>query len=291
MGLYGLGVQTLTDNWDKEKKFKTPHNQHKFLTLIRLFKFLLEVNFHWLLIRVNTFGLSEIVRMAVWDWENDWKINSDQLELKVCPISSGLHFGIVLDDSGSLWSFGYNGDGQLGLGDNTDRWSPCKIEGIPPIVQVSSGYYNNLILDSHRGVLSFGYNGSGQLGHSGTAKKNIPERIPNLVDIVQIFCAGDTSIVKNDSQQFFVFGSNAAHRAEEGEILTLVEQETWRGKIIFPGGSHTVILDEDGFLSFLGSEPRFVLKGKHEVKVNFPKFQASNIKKALPFLGSFPDFV
>jgi hypothetical protein len=40
------------------------------------------------------------------------------------------------------------------------------------------------------------------LGHSETASKNIPEMIPNLVDIVQIFAAGNTSIVKNDSQQF-----------------------------------------------------------------------------------------
>jgi alpha-tubulin suppressor-like RCC1 family protein len=118
-------------------------------------------------------------------------------------ISAGYHFGIVLDHSGSLWSFGYNGNGQLGLGDNTNRWSPCKIEGIPQIVQVSSGYYHSLILDSHGGVLSFGYNDYGQLGHSGTTSKNIPEMIPNLVDIVQIFGAGNTSIVKNDSQQFF----------------------------------------------------------------------------------------
>jgi hypothetical protein len=186
-------------------------------------------------------------------------------------ISAGVYSGIVLDDSGSLWSFGYNTHGELGLGDNTHRWSPCKIEGIPPIVQVSSGYHHNLILDSHGGVLSFGYNDYGQLGHSGTTSKNIPEMIPNLVDIVQIFGAGYTSIVKNDSHQFFVFGHNCSYRAENGNILAPFEQENWRDKIIFPGGNHIVIVDEEGFLSFLGSQPSFVLKGKHETKVNFPK--------------------
>ena len=158
-------------------------------------------------------------------------------------ISAGYQFGIVLDDSGSLWSFGYNFYGQLGLGDNTNRWSPCKIEGIPPIVQVSSGYHHNLILDSHGGVLSFGSNNSGQLGHSETTPKNIPEEVPNLVDIVQIFGAGNTSIVKNDSQQFFVFGNNTSYRAEEGNILSPFEKENWRDKIIFPGAHHTIILD------------------------------------------------
>jgi alpha-tubulin suppressor-like RCC1 family protein len=199
-------------------------------------------------------------------------------------ISTGYMFGIVLDDSGSLWSFGGNFYGQLGLGDNTNRHSPCKIEGIPPVVQVSCGYHHSLILDSHGGVLSFGYNAHGELGHSGT-NNSIPTIIPNLKDIVQIFGAGFTSIVKNDSHQFFVFGQNHSYRPEEGNILSPVEQENWRDKIIFPGGNHIVILDEEGFLSFLGTHLDFVLKGKHEAKVNFPKFQkASSIKKALPFV-------
>jgi hypothetical protein len=59
--------------------------------------------------------------------------------------------------------------------------------------------------------------------------------IPNLVDIVQIFAAGHTSIVKNDSQQFVLYGIN---QEEEGNILSPVEQENWRNKIILPGGAH-----------------------------------------------------
>jgi hypothetical protein len=161
-----------------------------------------------------------------------------------------------------------------------------------------------LILDSHGSVLSFGYNHDGQLGHSGKISKNIPEMIPNLVDIVQIFCAGFTSIVKNDSHQYFVFGFNASYLPENENILTPVEQENWRGKIIFPGGGpratkpgefptngsaclifdafwnfgkftfiscfpgyHIVILDEEGFLSFLGTDPDFVLKASEDCPV------------------------
>jgi alpha-tubulin suppressor-like RCC1 family protein len=204
---------------------------------------------------------------------------------EIKSISTGNHFGIVLDHYGSLWSFGVNSNGELGLGDNQKRFSPCKIEGVPPIVQVSSGYEHSLILDSHGGVLSFGFNYFGQLGHSGRTSKNIPEMIPNLKDIVQIFGAGNTSIVQNASKQFFIFGNNASYRPEEGNILSPVEQENWRNKIIFPGGAHVVILDEEGYLSFLGTSPDFVRKGKHEPKVN-PKIQkVSNVKRAFPFVG------
>jgi hypothetical protein len=52
-----------------------------------------------------------------------------------------------------------------------------------------------------------------------------------------------------------------------------------------PGGCYTVILDE-GFLYF-GTYPGYALEGKHETEVNLPKFlKASNVKKALPFVGS-----
>jgi alpha-tubulin suppressor-like RCC1 family protein len=242
---------------------------------------------------VWSFGNDDSGRLGLGDgFANRFRPTRIESLSNIKSVSAGLGFGIVLDHSGSLWSFGENYFGQLGHGDREARWSPCKIEGIPQIVQVSSGNHYNLILDYQGGVLSFGKNGYGQLGHSGTENKNIPEMIPNLVDIVQIFAAGNTSIVKNDSQQVFIFGRNCSYRAEEGNILTPVEQENWRDKIIFPGGSHTVILDEEGFLSFLGNWPGFVLKGKHEPKLNFSRSQkAPNTKKALPFVGSSPDFV
>jgi hypothetical protein len=50
---------------------------------------------------------------------------------------------------------------------------------------------------------------------------NTFQMIPNLVDIVQIFCAGFISIVKNDSQQYSVFGFNASYLPEMGYPLLL----------------------------------------------------------------------
>lgn len=200
-------------------------------------------------------------------------------------ISAGAYYGIVLDHSGSSWSFGCNTVGQLGLGDIEDRWSPHKIEGVPPIIQVSCGYNHSLILDSHGSVFSFGCNYSGQLGHSGTTDNYIPEIIPNLIDIVQIFATGSSSIVKNGSQHYFVFGYNSCYLPEEGIILSLVEQENWRDKIIFPGAEHVAILGEEGYLSFLGKIADYGIEGKNETKMNFPKLpNAPRVKNARSFV-------
>jgi hypothetical protein len=68
-------------------------NTHSFVQM-------LEVNFHWLLIPMKTFGLSEIVLLAVWDWEKEWKIDSGQLELKICPTSN---LSLLVLDLESFW--------------------------------------------------------------------------------------------------------------------------------------------------------------------------------------------
>jgi len=46
---------------------------------------------------------------------------------KVVNVSSSTGHSLALKNDGTLWSWGYNGFGTLGLGDRTDRSSPCQI--------------------------------------------------------------------------------------------------------------------------------------------------------------------
>ena len=43
--------------------------------------------------------------------------NIDNIKQIYC----GYHYALILENDGTLWGCGYNGYGQLGLGDNTDR--------------------------------------------------------------------------------------------------------------------------------------------------------------------------
>ena len=44
-------------------------------------------------------------------------------------IAAGWSQSLALKSDGSLWSWGYNNVGQLGLGDTTDRHVPTKVPG------------------------------------------------------------------------------------------------------------------------------------------------------------------
>ena len=53
-------------------------------------------------------------------------------------ISAGIYHSIFLDETGTVWSCGYNGNGQLGLGDQIARVKPEKIGIVPKIFRFAT---------------------------------------------------------------------------------------------------------------------------------------------------------
>ena len=68
------------------------------------------------------------------------------------------YFVVFLDDDGNVWTSGYNGYGQLGLGHLNNIIAPTKIHNIPKICSVSAGYYHTLLLDENGEVWTSGFN-------------------------------------------------------------------------------------------------------------------------------------
>ncbi len=60
-----------------------------------------------------------------------------------------------------MYSFGYNGNNNLGLGDVTNRTTPQKITFAKKVIKISSGYDHSLILTDDGEVYGFGFNGHG----------------------------------------------------------------------------------------------------------------------------------
>ena len=63
-------------------------------------------------------------------------------------ISAGNSHSIFLDQEGGVWTFGFAENGQLGHGDENDKFIPTKIQHLPPIMHVSAGM-------NHSGLISY----------------------------------------------------------------------------------------------------------------------------------------
>ena len=84
----------------------------------------------------------------------------------------------LIDFDGNLWSFGLNDYGQLGLGDETNRSLPTKVNCLTNIRKASSGCvgFHSLVQDSNNKIFVLGNNLYGQIGLECT-KTLIPKEL------------------------------------------------------------------------------------------------------------------
>lgn len=92
-----------------------------------------------------------------------------------CQISSGQSHSSVVRTNGTLWVWGNNSSGQLGINSTTDRSSPTSvIGGFTDWYQAASGATHTLAIRQNGTLWAWGNNGQGRLGRNSTAASSSP---------------------------------------------------------------------------------------------------------------------
>ncbi|CAB3378358.1 Hypothetical predicted protein [Cloeon dipterum] len=124
----------------------------------------------------------------------------------------------AISRSGSVFSWGENGFGQLGLGTTKETKVPTKISGLlehKKIVQVASGGGHTLALTSEGEVYAFGRNYSGQLGLGTTVDQSFPRKVGGLLDgkiVTSVACQKFSSFALQNSGEICCWGDNRNDR-------------------------------------------------------------------------------
>ncbi|OYW76315.1 MAG: hypothetical protein B7Z37_09475 [Verrucomicrobia bacterium 12-59-8] len=98
----------------------------------------------------------------------------------VCAVSAGYEHSLALCTDGTLASWGYNSNGQLGDNTTTNSSVPVAVTtaGSPlagkSVVAIGTGTYHSLALCSDGTLAAWGYNTYGQLGNSSTTNSSVP---------------------------------------------------------------------------------------------------------------------
>jgi len=100
------------------------------------------------------------------------------------------HTAILLAD-GTVRTFGFNGTGQLGVNDNTNRLTPVQVFGISSsATAVACGFAHTAVLLADGTVRTFGDNYTGQLGFNVTG-----ETRSTPVQVVNVFTGGSIAVL------------------------------------------------------------------------------------------------
>ncbi|MBK5284355.1 MAG: hypothetical protein JJE25_03045, partial [Bacteroidia bacterium] len=93
--------------------------------------------------------------------------------------AGGIHSLASCSDS-TVRAWGYNNDGQLGNGNNTDSNLPVQVSALSGITAIAGGSSHSLALKNDGTVRAWGRNDVGQLGNGTNTNSNVPVQVSAL---------------------------------------------------------------------------------------------------------------
>ena len=173
-------------------------------------------------------------------------------------VSAGLgDHSLAIKTDGTLWAWGRNTFGQLGLGDITSRSSPVQVGALTNWYQVSSGAAYSLAVKTDGTLWGWGYNFSGEIGDGTTTARSSPVQVGSLTNWSQVTSGGSADdntyslAVKTDGT-LWAWGINTSgqlglgdrtHRSSPVQVGTLTN---WYQ--VSSGTAHSLAVKTDGTL-------------------------------------------
>ena len=130
---------------------------------------------------------------------------------------------VALGDDGGLYSWGANGDGQLGDGTTTDRPAPVPVAAPAGLTftAVASGSRHSMAIGSDGKTYAWGSNIRGQLGDGTTnaSPTPVPVAAPAGVSFTQISVGAFHSLALGDDGRAYAWGENPDGRLGDGTTV------------------------------------------------------------------------
>jgi alpha-tubulin suppressor-like RCC1 family protein len=103
----------------------------------------------------------------------------------VKAISNGSHFTAALKTDGTVWTWGRNNTGQLGLGtsDTLAHPRPAKVKNLTGVAAITGGHQHSLVRKTDGTLWAWGWNQYGQLGDGSRTTRKSPVRVGSLTNV------------------------------------------------------------------------------------------------------------
>jgi alpha-tubulin suppressor-like RCC1 family protein len=170
-------------------------------------------------------------------------------------VAAGVSHTAAIKTDGTLWSWGFNNNGQLGDNTRTSKGSPVQtIAGGTNWRQVAAGVYHTAAIKTDGTLWSWGVNNNGQLGDNTTTDKSSPvQTIAGGTNWRQVAaCNYYTAAIKTDGT-LWLWGYNNNGQlgdntttAKSSPVQTITGGNNWRQ--VSGGASHTAAIKTDGTL-------------------------------------------
>jgi alpha-tubulin suppressor-like RCC1 family protein len=134
---------------------------------------------------------------------------------QVRDIAMGWGHGLAVRADGTVWAWGLNDHGQVGVppGENCPHHprpcvqAPVLVPGLSDVKAVAATDYSSFALTADGTLFAWGANGDGELGTGDTADRASPVRVEGLTDIAQISAAATSVVARRGDGTVWAWGT------------------------------------------------------------------------------------
>ncbi|MFZ5875057.1 MAG: hypothetical protein ACOYXU_01490 [Nitrospirota bacterium] len=190
------------------------------------------------------------------------------VELTWSAVAAGDDHTLAIAEDGSLWAWGLNNNGQLGVNDTVTRLAPVRVGSANDWLDIDGGGAHSVgirrsadeALDGSLWV--WGDNSHGQLGDGTVAGSENPMQVGTDTSWASVFAGASSTMAVKTDQTLWGWGRNARGElgiAQNASGLESVPVQTgnasYRWAAADFGIAHSVMLTADGRLFVAGANP------------------------------------
>lgn len=133
---------------------------------------------------------------------------------KVIAVAGGEIHSLAQANDGSLWAWGYGGNGQIGNNTFSTTYVPVPVSALPDgrtAISIAAGELHNLVLANDGSLWAWGYGADGELGYGGSTTIPYPIQVATLGDgrtVVQIAAGGFHNLALANDGSLWAWGFN-----------------------------------------------------------------------------------
>ncbi len=167
-------------------------------------------------------------------------------------VSSGAYFSVAIHNDGTLWAWGENDKGQLGIGNTTNQTNPVMIGSDNDWEKISAGAKHCLALKSNGTLWAWGDNSQGQLGIGTKVDQSAPIQVGTSTYWVEIEAGPWYSLALRNIRTLWGWGDNSSYQMGNNntddvlEPMTIDQTTTFRDIAAGPG--FCIGINTNGFL-------------------------------------------
>lgn len=203
-------------------------------------------------------------------------------------------FSLAIQTNGTLWAWGANHFGQLGLGSTVVQTVPARVGGDSNWFQVEAGATHTLALKRDGTLWAWGANNVGQLGFGVTNAPTTPQRVGGESAWVEIRAGGFFSLARRADGTVWAWGANTngqlgigTNTNQRSPVMVGTDSD-WAA--ISAGVAHSLAVKTNGTLWAWGLNNFGQLGAGTLPSANRPVQIGPDTDWSLPEAGSFHSF-